>query len=265
MRKTGEPTSTTESDLNRTARSGEGFLGRWSRRKRATAVDVQEGPAALAEAPDVQPPATAPSSADEAMNARVDSPSVVDDDAAEGSNAPLLTDADMPAIESLGDDDDYSGFMSTGVSEELRQKALRRLFRSAQFNVLDGLNDYDDDFTNFEPLGDIITSDMRHRMEEEARQAAEQLREDGISTEQDVAQAPPPERVTSSGDEQQPALDAQDKAQQVDDSVGENDVVAGEPIATGDDADAPGDAGPESRPCSEGSGASPVLTATSKE
>ena len=77
----------------------------------------------------------------------------------------MLTDADMPPLESLGEDDDYSGFMSTGVSEELRNLALRKLFRSAKFNVVDGLNDYDDDFTNFEPLGDIITSDMRHQME----------------------------------------------------------------------------------------------------
>lgn len=78
---------------------------------------------------------------------------------------PLLTDEDMPSIESLGDDDDYSGFLNAGISPELRQKALWRLFRSSKFNVTDGLDDYAEDFTSFAPLGDIITSDMKHRME----------------------------------------------------------------------------------------------------
>ena len=78
----------------------------------------------------------------------------------------------------LGEDDDYSGFMSPGVSEALRAKALRKLFMSSKFNVVDGLNDYDDDFTSFEALGDIITSDMRHRMEVEAEKARAKAEEE---------------------------------------------------------------------------------------
>jgi len=65
----------------------------------------------------------------------------------------------------------YSGFLSPGVSEGLRRRALRKLFMSAVFNVRDGLDDYDEDFTNFEALGDIVTSDMRHQAEAEAERA----------------------------------------------------------------------------------------------
>ena len=77
----------------------------------------------------------------------------------------------MPPLDSLDENSDYSGFLSPGVSERLRRRALRKLFMSAVFNIRDGLDDYDEDFTNFEALGDIVTSDMRHQAEAEAERA----------------------------------------------------------------------------------------------
>ena len=91
---------------------------------------------------------------------------------------PHLTDADMPAIESLTEDSDYSGFLSPKVSEALRKQALRKLFHSPGFNVRDGLDDYDGVYTEFEKLGDIVTADMRHQLEVEAQRRARQLAED---------------------------------------------------------------------------------------
>lgn len=138
--------------------------GRWSRRKaRARAAPVPAAPRAQAPAS-----AAVPAAAADGAGRVLDTPDAPPERA--------LTDADMPALEALGEDDDYSGFLSPGVSEPLRLKALRKLFTSAKFNVTDGLDDYAEDFTKFEPLGDIITSDMRHRIEmeaERARQAAE--------------------------------------------------------------------------------------------
>ena len=43
---------------------------------------------------------------------------------------PALTDADMPDLDTLNENSDYSGFMSEGVSDEIRNLALRKLFRS---------------------------------------------------------------------------------------------------------------------------------------
>ena len=83
----------------------------------------------------------------------------------------VLTDEDMPPLDSLDEDSDYSGFLSSGVSEALRRRALRKLFSSAVFNIPDGLDDYDDDFTSFAALGDIVTSDMKHQAEMEAERA----------------------------------------------------------------------------------------------
>ena len=81
---------------------------------------------------------------------------------------------ELPPLESLGDDSDYSMFMSSEVDESLKKLALRKLFKAPFFNIRDGLNDYDEDFTTFEELGDIVTSDMkfhaeRKKAEEEQR------------------------------------------------------------------------------------------------
>ena len=73
----------------------------------------------------------------------------------------------------LTPDSDYTGFLSPEVSESLRRLALRKLFQGAEFNVRDGLDDYDQDFTSFAKLGDIITADMKHLLEQELRRAEE--------------------------------------------------------------------------------------------
>jgi hypothetical protein len=43
--------------------------------------------------------------------------------------------------------------------------ALRELFRRPEFAVRDGLDDYDGDYTVFEPRGELMTSDMRWALE----------------------------------------------------------------------------------------------------
>lgn len=90
------------------------------------------------------------------------------------AEAVILTDADMPPLETLNETSDYSAFMSSGVSDALRKMALKKLFHTPQFNIRDGLDEYDEDFTRFEALGDMITSDMRHQIELEAQRKLQQ-------------------------------------------------------------------------------------------
>ena len=91
---------------------------------------------------------------------------------------PALTDADMPALETLHDDSDYSGFLSPKVSDKLREVALRKLFNGKACNIVDGLDDYDDDFITALPLGDIVTADMRHQAEVKLEKEKAALLED---------------------------------------------------------------------------------------
>ena len=86
-----------------------------------------------------------------------------------GQENKLLCDEDMPDIDTLDEDSDYSGFLSPGVTDNLRKLALHKLFHGQSFNLCDGLDDYDEEFTSFEKLGDIVTADMRFQLEEEAK------------------------------------------------------------------------------------------------
>jgi len=129
-----------------------GFLSRWSERKLRTRRGELPAEPAGESLPE-----------DEAKDPQVTGE----------ASGPILTDADMPPLESLDAHSDYSGFLSRGVSEALRRKALSKLFRSAHLNVTDGLDDYAEDFTKFAPLGDVVTADMRHRMEQAAKRLLE--------------------------------------------------------------------------------------------
>lgn len=137
-----------DSESDREAQEEEGFLSRWSRRK-------QRATGAITELPDDPADAVMPMPASAEHSAAMETTTAAED---------LPGDSDMPPVDSLDEDSDYSGFMSPNVSDELRNLALRKLFGSGAFNQRDGLDDYDDDFTSFEKLGDVITAEMRHQM-----------------------------------------------------------------------------------------------------
>ncbi len=147
---------------------GETFLHRWVKRK-AEARSGDPDPAEPLAAPD--PEETAPAEVPA-------SPRAIETRAPEESprrDPPERSDVDMPPLGSLDQDSDYSPFLSRGVSPELRQTALRQLFRQPKFNVETCLDDFQDDFLNFQPLGDIVTADMRHMAEVEAQREAARL------------------------------------------------------------------------------------------
>lgn len=144
----------------------EAFLTRWSRRKSlARKGEALEEPAADTDAAPVPPEAGA--GQDVAPPGQRDLPEPRDEDGAPAEEA-----AELPPVESLGEDSDYSAFMREGVPADLKQDALRKLFHSPKFNIRDGLDDYDLDFTNPEPLGDIVTAEMRYRIEQELKRLA---------------------------------------------------------------------------------------------
>ena len=60
----------------------------------------------------------------------------------------MLTEADLPSIDGLTAQSDYTVFLKNNVPEALRKAALRKLWVSDPVLAnLDGLNDYDDDYT----------------------------------------------------------------------------------------------------------------------
>ncbi|HLQ25470.1 MAG TPA: DUF3306 domain-containing protein [Acidiferrobacterales bacterium] len=132
-----------------------GFLRRWSRRK-----------AQARQVPKPQPSTPPNEPTPEAVSA--EAAPVIKRDA---------TDADLPSIDQLDENSDYSAFMSPKVSEHLRRTALRKLFHTPQFNVIDPVDQFALDWNGFTPLGSIITHDMLAATEREAAKLGEKARE----------------------------------------------------------------------------------------
>ena len=146
---------------------GDAFLTRWAQRKRVARAGGD---------PDAQEPER---SLDGEMLAKA-APTVGEAPLEGDDRQPVeLTDEDMPAVDAIDENTDMSGFFSPRVTEAVKKAALRKFFHSPAFNIVDGLDDYDDDFRNFAALGDIVTADMRSQMEREAERARESLAKDG--------------------------------------------------------------------------------------
>lgn len=95
------------------------FLSRWSRRKAGAGAVDQAAPAGDPENRDAR---EVPEEAD-----------IV---------------AQLPDVESLDAESDFSAFMKQGVPSALRRQALRKLWKiNPVFSVLDGMNEYDEDYT----------------------------------------------------------------------------------------------------------------------
>ena len=140
------------------------FLARWSRRK------------ALARKGEELPEPSEDEEPSQSRDAEAEASAVTEDAVPEGAEGAAGPPADelpeLPPLESLDENSDYSAFLGKGVPPDLKRKALHKLFHSSKFNVRDGLDDYDWDFTNPEPLGDIITAEMRHRVRLELERLA---------------------------------------------------------------------------------------------
>lgn len=157
-------------------RAGEPFVARWSRRK----VEARE--------PGIEAAETAP---------------VANHESAISADGATLQDrsAELPPLEALDAESDFSGFLSPEVDEALRRAALRKLFHLAEFNVLDGLNDYDEDYTVFAPLGDMVPHTLaRQRQMEEAEQAARAVENDASRPEAESQRAEEDEPPSARGD-----------------------------------------------------------------
>jgi hypothetical protein len=108
------------------------FLSRWSARKQAAREDRSRDDAA--EPKPEQSPAAA----------SVEPP------------------PDLPDIDSLTKDSDFTVFMQENVPEVLRRQALRVLWRSDPVLAnLDGLNDYDEDFRILEGVTEVVRTNFK--------------------------------------------------------------------------------------------------------
>jgi len=114
-------------------------LRRWSRRKLEAAREAQpSAPAAAVPATTpIEPPAGTPPVA--------------------GAATPA---AQLPPIESLTLESDFTAYFQPQVDDVLKRAALKQLFRDPRFNIMDGLDIYVGDYTQSDPIPDHILKQL---------------------------------------------------------------------------------------------------------
>ncbi|MCI0508905.1 uncharacterized protein DUF3306 [Chromohalobacter marismortui] len=134
------------------------FMQRWSQRKR------DHGDASSPDMPH-----------EETAVGQAQAPPAHGDDAASSRAAALIPgydpqrplDEQLPAPETLGAEDDFRAFMLPGVGELLKRRALRRMFTIGNYNVRDGLDDYDEDYSQLMRMTPEVSARMRQWLRQE--------------------------------------------------------------------------------------------------
>ncbi len=175
--------------------TNEGFLSRWSRRKRDSrhadsgetpsgardAVERERAGREPAEREQAGREAAAPEAGKRARPASPESapgaPSSVASAAAGSTpvgaptpdlreSTPVGEEVDarpiaLPPLDSLTPQSDFRPFMQAGVDAATRNAALAKLFRDPHFNVMDGLDVYIDDYNQSEPIPPTMLAKLR--------------------------------------------------------------------------------------------------------
>jgi hypothetical protein len=148
----------------------ENFFDRWSRRKNEAREELAPPPVV----PETPPPADpAPVAAGLAVEGQGEAP------------PPTLAEA-----EALTPESDFRPFVARNVAPEVKNTAFRKLFADPQFNVMDGLDTYVDDYSKSTPIPDSV---LRQIASAKFLKLFEHEEETEEATEGDDTPAPPPE------------------------------------------------------------------------
>ncbi|PFG56120.1 uncharacterized protein DUF3306 [Vibrio sp. ES.051] len=136
------------------------FLSRWSKRKleessnlgdeEITPVEEEKAPASVSET--LTPSTTVSLDNSEFNEATQDTTTVVD------------IENEQPEEMSI------ASLLVSEASESIKKTALRKLFLSEEFNVRDGLDDYDDDYSNLKSLSQEVAETLRDWVKEQTEE-----------------------------------------------------------------------------------------------
>lgn len=135
-----------------------GFLGRWARRKndalqgkplQEPAIAAKPVPLAVAGAQTVS--TTAAAQAAGSLKEPPEAP-------ATAQRAEKLL--SLEDVKTLTQESDFTPFMARNVGPEVRNAAMKKLFADPQFNVMDGLDIYIDDYSKSDPIPESMLRQM---------------------------------------------------------------------------------------------------------
>ena len=134
-----------------------GFLGRWSRRK----AEVRQGKAlqeptpisaAVAHPTTGKPRAITPSQTPSTQQTVGTSTARVPQPANASEPSPATPAPSLDDVQSLTPESDYTPFMARGVTPDVKNAALKKLFTDPHFNVMDRMDVYIDDYGQPDPI-----------------------------------------------------------------------------------------------------------------
>ena len=124
---------------------------------------------------------------------------------ASAPRAPEAPPPELPPLDQLGPDSDFSAFMDRRVDDGLRRLALKKLFSDPRLNAADGLDVFSEDYSLLEDLPQEMVAKLEHVRRTLRRPDPEQEKEKETEPEQNVAQAveaePEDENVEGNEDE----------------------------------------------------------------
>jgi Protein of unknown function (DUF3306) len=115
--------------------------------------------------------------------------------------APAAPPPELPPLDQMGPDSDFSAFMDRRVDDGLRRLALKKLFGDPRLNAADGLDVFSEDYSLLEDLPQEMVAKLEH--------LRRTLRRPEPEPEQEAAEEPKLEQAEAEP-EQDDAEDAQD-------------------------------------------------------
>ena len=188
------------------------FFSRWSQRK----LDGDK-------AADVEPPepdsTTDNTQTSELKQVSEQEPSITSEQVStDVSRESLESSVDNP--EGDGESPSVAQLLVSEASESVKKAALRKLFLSEEFNVRDGLDDYDDDYSNLKSLGEGVADTLRDWVKEtvedsepEVTQTQEELASSSDELEEDETKAVSEEALEEPEQEDQDSLTDSDRSE----------------------------------------------------
>ncbi|PMO05195.1 hypothetical protein BCT19_11990 [Vibrio splendidus] len=151
------------------------FFSRWSQRKLDESTDEPLEAQQTLEETELT---SSDSSSEVSPEMEAAAPQSLESDALETNEEVHASDVQDPAPEAT-EDLSVAQLLVSEASESVKKAALRKLFLSEEFNVRDGLDDYDDDYSNLKSLSEGVAETLRDwvkdKTEEETTPEEEQV------------------------------------------------------------------------------------------
>ena len=190
------------------------FFSRWSQRKLDESTD---------ESQETEQTLEITESSSEISSGQSNASSEIEQVDTEASTETTLSSAgaeEATDVQGLAPEEDVSvaQLLVSEASESVKKAALRKLFLSEEFNVRDGLDDYDDDYSNLKSLGEGVADTLRDWVKEtvedsepEVTQTQEELASSSDELEDDETKAVSEEALEEPEQEEQVSLTDSDK------------------------------------------------------